>query len=85
MGGIDGEHGDGDGGGVFVDGGGGGVFVVGGGGFVVLVVSSWCNKFSICENMYCISSLSPNTIVRLWMQQRQVSPWASSKLHGTGL
>ena len=24
-------------------------------------------------------------MVRLWMQQRQVSPWTSSKLHGTGL
>ena len=24
-------------------------------------------------------------MVRLWMQQRQVSPWASSKLHGMGL
>ena len=24
-------------------------------------------------------------MVRLWMQQRHVSPWASSKLHGMGL
>ena len=36
--GSDGEHGDGDGGGVFVGGGGGGVFVVGGGGVVVVEV-----------------------------------------------
>lgn len=35
------------------------------GGVVVVVVGSGCNKFSICENMYCISSLSPNTIVWL--------------------
>ena len=24
-------------------------------------------------------------MVWLWMQQKQVSPWASSKLHGMGL
>ena len=37
------------------------------------------------ENMYWSSSLRPNVMVWLWMRHRQVSPWASSKLHGMGL
>lgn len=60
--------------GVFDVGVGGGVVDVGGGGGVVVVGGGWGNKLSIYENMQCISSLSPKMMVRLWMQQRQVSP-----------
>ena len=51
----------------------------------VLSGVGWWNKFSMYENMYWSSSLRPNVMVWLWMRHRQVSPWASSKLHGTGL
>ena len=51
---------------------------VGGGGGLV-------SKCSIYENIYWISSLRPKMMVRLWIQQRQVSPCDSSILQGTGL